>query len=889
MNVSVFIAYHGSFDPNGTSGIAKQLEGVINRNVPNWMAYCGPDTNESTYDEHFDIVIPSSKLFLLVVNDSIAKNSSGQMDSKKCEYILKEIITFKKLIERGLRNKKDFAICYSGNLKNYDDITNYLKRLLYDIDPNESLYKGNHYYFTPLEGIIDWINVRLRDFSGFVLANNEYYPFKLLEEKVLFNIDNHIESFLIQMDKGMGKTTFVRGFSNLYSDKYFIFPYYIDKAVDSSRENFYWSLIDVLRLYNNILPSCNVNVDSEFYDFLTKIKETIFPNKKIVFIIDGIDNIPPSEYYLLSLFKFSNKKNDGINFIFTSKIYRNPESSSAYEFISTYLGEKIVFNVENPDYLKFLFEYYNNQIISSFYDGKITGLDVSRYFEQINPKNILSFSIITKMLKIYMAKYENSSLELIQSFSHSMSFYYEYIKNEYDSNTLILIKKILSTIIVSSLPLSIKDINALTSLGIEGELLEKYPFLEVFIAANGEHKYYFIHDQMKKIIVSDCKEFVDLVVNDAYTQIMAIPQDLENYKTFINEKFVYVKVLPYLLNLITVEEKRKVFERLSKINFSLSWGKTFTFINKENLLVNSIIENLPLLDLEKGRLYYILGFNYHLISKYSKSREYFNYSYEILSRNKNYIELNKNEYVQMLTRYSSILQEVENFSLAEKLYEEAIFYYEELYKEGKVTKDSFIFNLICLSHVYSHSNNLKKQIKTLKMIEKQFNLTKDNVYLNEIAFYNFSYIYFYLAKKNYKKALIYCDECINYYEGLDYATNDQAFLGNVMEVYSLKSKIILNMRLSKDYSYQFIEKTNQFLNRTKIICDFNNFDFESRVKISFANIYMKYFDYEKAEENAHSILYMFNSLSDDEQRNNIVTKHVNNARNILNVIKEKRQ
>ena len=60
------------------------------------------------------------------------------------------------------------------------------------------------------------MNTRLKDFSDFVLSNKDYYPFKLLGEKVLYNIENNVESFLIQMDKGMGKTTFVKGFSNDY-------------------------------------------------------------------------------------------------------------------------------------------------------------------------------------------------------------------------------------------------------------------------------------------------------------------------------------------------------------------------------------------------------------------------------------------------------------------------------------------------------------------------------------------------------------------------------------------------------------------------------------------------------------------------------------------------
>ena len=83
---SVFIAYHGSVDINGTAEIAKSIKKLIDKNVPNYLSYCGPDTNERTYDDHPDLVIPVSKLFLFVVNDSIPKTSSGQINPETSQY-----------------------------------------------------------------------------------------------------------------------------------------------------------------------------------------------------------------------------------------------------------------------------------------------------------------------------------------------------------------------------------------------------------------------------------------------------------------------------------------------------------------------------------------------------------------------------------------------------------------------------------------------------------------------------------------------------------------------------------------------------------------------------------------------------------------------------------
>ena len=886
---SVFIAYHGSVDVNGTAEIAKSVKKLIDKNVPNWFSYCGPDTNERTYDDHPDLVIPVSKLFLFVVNDSIPKTSSGQINPETSQYIIDEIKAFKMLIDSNLRNKKDFAVLYTGNaLKTKNDITNYVKKLLYSIDPNEDLYVGNHYYLVEFDSIIDWVDNRIKNTSSQAMVNEDYYPFKVLEKKVVYNIDNKDASFLIQMGKGMGKTTFVRGFSKKYSDKYFIFPYYITDNFDCSRENFYWSLVDFLREGKTTLPSCNINVDAEFIEFLHKVKKQFFSDKKMVFIIDGIDNIPPLENSLLSLFSSLNTLNDGICFIFTSKTYDEISSSSAFRFVSQFNGEKVLFNMDSPEYLSFLFDYFNDEIIGTFYrKGKESGLEIAKFFDKIEPKNILSFSIITKLIHVYYSKYKNISGELINSLSVSMNFYYSYIKNEYNEVILEQIKKIFASIIVSALPLSIRDIVTLTGLELPDDLFLEYPFLEVFLFKDENGKYSFVHEEMEKSIATDCKKEIDNILGMVYLEAKAIPTSEKEYYDYLSNNYVFIKCLSSLLLHIDVEEKKTLINRLCSINFSYKWGKQPKLIAKESYLLSILLDTNMLDSKSLVKVFGLLGFNYHLSNKYSTSRIYFEHAYDLYQKENSLIDNDVNLYISLLTRYSSVLQEIHLFEQSQALYKEAMVLYDKQYEKGQIDYNSLVFNWICLSHVYSHAKNLKMQKQTLIYIDKRFGVTKNGGDLDNLAFFNFSYAYYYRDKKKYKKSLKVIDDTIAYYKTIDYQKNSNAFLGNVMECFAIKGSLLSYLKVKKADCLTFIEETETFLNSAKNSCDFHNIDFDSRVNYCFAKLLFEQGMYKESRKYASAIIYSISNMLDEERNNNIISNHEYNAYLLINEIEKK--
>ena len=60
---------------------------------------------------------------------------------------------------------------------------------------------------------------------------------------------------------------------------------------------------------------------------------------------------------------------------------------------------------------------------------------------------------------------------------------------------------------------------------------------------------------------------------------------------------------------------------------------------------------------------------------------------------------------------------------------------------------------------------------------------------------------------------------------------------------------------------------------------------DSRVKLAFAQVYLLFHDFEHAEELSRSVLFTIDKLEDAEKRNNVISRHENNAKMILDEIK----
>lgn len=120
---TLFIAYHGTYDNNGSYEIAKQLCDYLSNEDFGYNIYlhgysCLPEHQNIQWNRTWEI-IDDCQCFLAIVNDNVPRNSQGKIgNNSSSEFesqIRSEIDSFYDLICRNMRSRDDFNFLYTGN------------------------------------------------------------------------------------------------------------------------------------------------------------------------------------------------------------------------------------------------------------------------------------------------------------------------------------------------------------------------------------------------------------------------------------------------------------------------------------------------------------------------------------------------------------------------------------------------------------------------------------------------------------------------------------------------------------------------------------------------------------------------------------------------------
>ncbi len=118
----LFIAYHGTNNPNGSYSMAKQLCDYLTDNDNGFSVYlheysCLPEHKDVQWNRTWEI-IDNCQCFLAVVNEAVPRNSTGRLGNDFGEaesQIRSEVDAFYDLINRNMRNYQDFNFFYVGD------------------------------------------------------------------------------------------------------------------------------------------------------------------------------------------------------------------------------------------------------------------------------------------------------------------------------------------------------------------------------------------------------------------------------------------------------------------------------------------------------------------------------------------------------------------------------------------------------------------------------------------------------------------------------------------------------------------------------------------------------------------------------------------------------
>jgi len=274
-----------------------------------------------------------------------------------------------------------------------------------------------------------------------------------LSDKLKNMIMNNTKGYyLLQMEDGMGKTTYVKmldtfGYDQTKLDKNFLHrAYYINSVYSYSKLSFIQALKDALRRSNDkdtlVGDIPEISLDSsnckrqvaELINTLTVKQKELFGIKKLVFFIDGLDEIPNTgKDTFISLLPDKNDLAEGIFLIFTSRIDDQLKEFSRKILSEIDFDEKILILHDNIGYceaLKDLIKKYtdSDEMIGSkiltLSKGKIMNVwPLISAYNQLGEKGLVQAEkgLLRYLLSIYGESYFQEIMRIIYALQRAQT------------------------------------------------------------------------------------------------------------------------------------------------------------------------------------------------------------------------------------------------------------------------------------------------------------------------------------------------------------------------------------------------------------------------------------------------------------------------------------
>jgi tetratricopeptide (TPR) repeat protein len=567
----------------------------------------------------------------------------------------------------------------------------------------------------------------------FLISSIDNETYSTLEEEIINKIENiddyqepkYLSSwlknlitnnskgiYLLEMERGTGKTTFARALDEQslckikLDNNISVRSYYIKATYSHKIENFRTHINDILRqdknsklIISGSIPTLNINSKikkKEFADLLNFFRKehyNYFNKEKLLLIIDGLDEIPPKNN--ITIFDFippTEMLDEGIYILLTSRTKEELIDFTISKLSNLKITDKATLTRDSKENIDLLTNYVKNYI-------KIKDKDDINQLLDKSERRFLYLKLFKDLIKIQSL----NSIKALPAGKELFKYYLDNLKNIYSEKYFSNIKKLISVISTSFKPLTIKEISYL--LGEDKptfKLLGNLTDLRGMIKIDRNYRGNLIsigHEDLKNFVIDEyeetTKKLIEVWINDN------ISKDVN--KVDINndgEAYLYTYILNYVKIYLKKEDNRL-------------YNKIFP----EVLL--SICEKFPYTECYIDRIIHIYNeiLNIYLILK-----------------NKRIVindDMLATVYNNRANAYS-IIQKIEN-SISD--YTQAIAIGDNIINKKEVVSSNIISGLgMALSNrgvAYMFIQNLEEALVDLtRSIEIQVKLKKLNVYNN---------------------------------------------------------------------------------------------------------------------------------------------------------------
>ena len=896
---SVFIAYHGSNSELGSGAVAQELRELLSRENYRYRPYCGPETDEHNFLEHMNVVIPQSELFVLVINDNVPRKENGALDIDRSYYLSEEIKSFRKLIKNKKRNVKDFCVCFLSNKIKNEAKYGFVKSLLSEIDEDDTLYNGNHDYIHSFSQIVDWFRSRTNSKLYNQPFSINYVPIPLLEEEVksLAQKNNSSKALLIEMKKGMGKTTFIK---HIRDD---LFPN-SSAALFFNKDEGYLS---VGKFKKDFIPQLIKKNEETFYlddfgyfsinsfaKYLNKIKEEYYKNETLVILLDSIDDarLVNGVNPILELFTDMSLYDDGIIFVITSKL---PEGNLKYNryisnFIDNFKGKRITVDENNIEYLRFLYLYYSGRFYESFID---TDLEVDELFENVKPKNILTFSLMFYIANLYLEENKNKSLEIVKSVENALTYYYEYLKEHSEaSEDYERSMAALYLLAISNKPLTYDELDKISlkvfNFLVSPSIVKYKDTLAILVESSydvtGKIRFNIKHEKLKEMIILDNanKKLKSDIKGSIEFTFMALNSQ-KKLLDFINENIEISYLFNFYYDLLNDEKRSKLIKNIANSLSNLSWGDKMNLINKEQYFLEKVV-SIPEFknfdEISRAKILTRIGIDEQLMEYNFDSIHHLEEGYWIFRNHEAELtDLEKYSYLDNVASFANMAVRLDSNYSTIGLFKKSYRLSKELFEKGIVPLRDHTNTILAYGNVADNfGQNSKLDFKMINEAKEILFNSKEDIDLGQRGWYyqrlsNYSY-----CVKEFDKVHPYLLKSFDAYLYAFEKAPESFYFGNLVQVSGAVIRSISEENISvEEKEAKIKEIENKIMTNVKKI-NFNSVGVFAYFYDSIGMFYEAKGNKEVAREYYEKGL---NGIEALKQKRVVLTDELNKARNLL--------
>lgn len=648
--------------------------------------------------------------------------------------------------------------------------------------------------------------IQERELCEKFLATSDYFEPKFITEWLENNIENNNKVMLLQMEEGMGKSTFVRAIDNLSLNlielcDVAVRTFYINSTYNSRVDDFSVSVIDSLRktsqnstVANNLkeIDLLNPNTKQAFADVLNHFKKYHYPNQNLLFVFDGIDelNVKP-ERNITDYIPSADMLDDGVFVLVTCRTELASDNIS--NFIRNYIDslncEKLKVYESSPEYREFALNYFKTKVIAKIKtlakrnkisNFEITEDEISTIFNKIQRKSILNLTFLKEIFAFNFEKFcseEKEISNLLQIFEDK-NIYKNYllgIKNTTGNRYYEKFIIILCVLALASKPLSLEELAYLS-----GNEAPNFAFLgfvnsmKLFLSAKrtfSGSKFEISHIEQKKEICNLFKEKCSEYLLEVYEKIM---QYVQISKNFIGKERSYVALFESIFNYFENNgynnKSDELFLALIQIKYLSIWTKEQSEMLAENSTIKRLIDYYDIgnfkddvqVELSMAHLIEVLALNYYILNRFELCDYYFTRAINTYKKYENILnDEQKFKFTNALTHYATYKLYINENDEGADLYSYSLKFTEDLFKNKSRNEDGelyysesyYLSEKVCMSNLYRGCGKYDKVLEILDDVSKKLpNCEEDNRKYRTIPFCYLGYGQVYDLLQNYEEA-----------------------------------------------------------------------------------------------------------------------------------------